>query len=480
MLLAPLTAALIGAACTIPTSVRTPPPATHDRTPEGAAVAGVKDTGRRADGIDFADAFDTSAAAAPSVGDSLMPPTPRVKNIAPDSLKPSPFTVPSKRVRIALTQGVKRSVVYSVGTVSVRSDRPKKKPHHCRGRIALEMKPGRKNVTVTAGREQFEAVLPCTLLSEKEYNFFEIGDTTYRGALIIVPGKPGTFILVNYLDIEEYLRGVVPIEMGKRSREEIEALKAQAVAARTYAYRRIIEHSAAPFDMVATTEDQMYGGVDAEYRTSDMAIRSTADLIMVWGDSIIHAYYHSTCGGTTADVNEAWGKPQRPYLRSITDRDESGKAFCRNSAYFTWEEKWPWKQFSGIVLRSLQKLFPRTQFKGVVTDLLVEERFSCGRVKRVVITGSGWAQECGGDRVRFILRRGTAGNPILRSSNFVVVSPNRNTVILSGRGYGHGVGMCQMGAVGRAQAGQNFITILKSYYNGVSIVLATLAETKIQ
>ncbi|MBN1577480.1 MAG: SpoIID/LytB domain-containing protein [Chitinispirillaceae bacterium] len=474
-----LAAALLLPACTSPTSIRpNPPPPPRDHMPEGTAEAGVKDTGRGAHDIDFADAFDTATAAEPS-GDSFrMPPTPRVENVPIASLRFSSLPVPAKTVRIALMQGVKKSVVYSVGTVSLRSRYPKKPPHYCRGRMLFEMKPGRQNVLVTAGREHFEVASPCTLLSEKEYNFLEIGDTTYRGALIIVAGKTGTFTLVNYLDVEEYLRGVVPLEMGKRPREEIEALKAQAVAARTYAYRQIVEHSAEPFDMVATTEDQVYGGVAAEYRVSDMAIHSTANLIMASGDSIIQAYYHSTCGGTTADVNEAWGKPPRTYLRSVADRDESGKAFCRNSAYFTWEEKWPWKQFSGIVLQSLQKLFPQTPFKGVVTSLLVEERFACGRVKRATITGSGWAQECGGDQIRFLLRRGTSGNPILRSSNFVVVSPDRNTISFSGRGYGHGVGMCQMGAVGRAQAGQNFITILKSYYTGVSIVIATLDGTK--
>ena len=78
------------------------------------------------------------------------------------------------------------------------------------------------------------------------------------------------------------------------------------------------------------------------------------------------------------------------------------------------------------------------------------------------------------------MTRGTTGYPILRSSNFKVVATDRATIMLRGKGYGHGVGMCQMGAVGRAQAGQNFATILKSYYTGVSIVRVTTDIKKVR
>jgi stage II sporulation protein D len=425
--------------------------------------------------IDFADAFDTAATGGPSTAGTRRQSAPSVENISVDSLRFAPFFVPTKKVRIALMQNVGRSVVYSVGTVTLRH-RQLRQPARFRGRVLFEMETGGRTITVTAGNAVHEVAPPCTLLSDNAYNYLEIGDTTYRGALIIVPGEAGKFTVVNYLDIEDYLRGVVPLELGIRSREEIEALKAQAVAARTYTYRQLIDRCAEPFDMVATMADQVYGGVAAEYRESDLAIKSTADLIMTAGDSVIFAYYHSTCGGMTADVNEAWGKPSRSYLRSIKDCDGSGKAWCRVSAYFTWEERWPWKQFSAIVLQSLQKLDPQTRFKGVVTGISVERRFACGRVRRATITGSGWSYDCGADQLRYILRRGIAGNPILRSSNFSVTSKDRNIVTLSGKGYGHGVGMCQMGAVGRAQAGQNFVTILKSYYTGVSIVRATTGE----
>ncbi len=430
-------------------------------------VTAAEDT---AEEVDFADAFDPSI---PLPGEknpeNAYAGTPS-SDTSPSS-SATTFTVPANRVRIALVRNTRRMIVYSVGNVRLHSAR-QPVSDQCRGRLVFEARSGGR-VRMTFGRRVAEASLPCTLLSEQAYNFLEIGDATYRGALILAAGNKGTITAVNFLEVEEYLRGVVPLELGKRSEEEIEALKAQAVAARTYTYRRILERTGQPYDMVATVADQVYGGVSAEYREADRAIKATAGLILTYGDSIILAYYHSTCGGTTANVEEVWDKAARPYLRSVSDLDGSGRAWCRSSAYFTWEESWPWKQFSGIVISFLRKVFPQRTFRGVVNSVNVNKRYSCGRIAALTITGSGWAQECGGDQVRFILRRGSSGNPILRSANFKVLPSQRATIKLRGKGYGHGVGMCQMGAIGRSQAGENFRAILQAYYTGVSVSRVT-------
>ncbi|MBN1759958.1 MAG: SpoIID/LytB domain-containing protein [Chitinispirillaceae bacterium] len=428
---------------------------TTTAAPSPASVDSVKE-------INFADAFDASISLPDEIAESDSIPG---SAITTASRRSEPFSVPTNRVRVALVQNTGRLVVYSVGAVRLHTARQPYSDGY-RGRMLIEARKGNR-IRLTAGFRPVEAALPCTLLSDQAYNFIEIGDNTYRGALIVTSGKPGTFTAVNYLEVEEYLRGVVPLELGRHSPEEIEALKAQAVAARTYTYRRIIERKEQPFDLVATVADQVYGGVDVEYREADKAIKATRNTILTYGDSIILAYYHSTCGGTTSDVHQVWRKPAEPYLRSVSDLDGSGKAWCRASAYFTWEESWPWKQFSAIVVSNLQRQFSK-HFKGVVNSISVDDRFPCGRVSRLTITGSGWAQECGGDQVRFIIRRGIAGHPILRSANFSVVPSGRSVIKITGKGYGHGVGMCQMGAIGRAQAGQDFQTILQAYYSGVT------------
>lgn len=437
-----------------------------------------KKTGRRetVENIDFADAFDTSIAFDTPL---TVPPLPAAsssprKQSVPD--KGGMFPVPTKMVRVALAENIRRAVVYSVGTVGV-SSRRQKKPIAFRGRILFESIGEKSGISVTGMKEFCEATLPCTLSSANDYNFIEYDEATYRGELIIAEGKPGTFVVVNHCDVEDYLRGVVPLEMGKRSHEEIEALKAQAVAARTYTYRRITERSGKPFDLVKTVADQVYGGVGAENREADLAVKATKDLIMVYGDGIVYAYYHSTCGGRTANIGDVWDKPPQSYLRSVADVDKFGKAYCRISRYFTWEEFWPLRQFSTIVKESFRKKYPKARLRGTAKKVTIEKRYQCGRIRRATISGSGWAHECGGDEIRSIMRRGVTGYPILRSANFAVVSSDRNTIKIKGRGYGHGVGMCQMGAVGRARAGQNFRTILLSYYQGVSIVPASIVRT---
>jgi stage II sporulation protein D len=469
-----LTALLIVLSCTSQPFIRPNPPSSQKNGSDAR-----KQVRRREliENLDFADAFDTL-----KVIDTTLPVVPPT-SVSSSERKhdtrngATTFLVPTKKVRIALVRNTHRAVAYSVGAVSVRSHRQRESITF-RGRILFEKVKGKSGITVTGMKEYCETTLPCTLRCGNAYNFIEFDEATYRGALIIAPGKEGTFTVVNYLDVEDYLRGVVPLEMGKRPKEEIEALKAQAVAARTYTYRRIVERSGEPYDMVKTVTDQVYGGVGAENRESDQAIRATGNLIMVYRDSIIYAYYHSTCGGKTANINDVWNKPSRSYLRSIADVDKSGNAYCRISKYFTWEEYWPWRQFSNIVKESFQKKYPGNRLRGVATGIQVEKRYACGRIRQAMITGSGWAHECGGDEIRFILRRGVSGYPILRSANFTVVSSDKNVIKLKGRGYGHGVGMCQMGAVGRAQAGQDFQTILRVYYRGVTIVTAVTGRTE--
>lgn len=439
------------------------------------SAAAMRDSLQRvSESIDFGTAFDTTITA-DSVAEQTTDtaPTPEPEPAVRPVLFP-PFSVSSKKVRVALMRDVGRAVLYSAATVTLQNGHSRQR-FNLRGRVLVESKTGDRTVTVSTAAEKFRIALPCTLKSGNGYNFFEIGDAAYRGDIIIVASRNAKFIVINYLDVEEYLRGVLPIEMGKRPAEEIEALKAQAVAARTYTYRRIAERSGEPYDCVSTVADQVYGGSSVEYREADIAVRATADLVMTSGGSVVNAYYHSTCGGMTADVHEAWGKPKCPYLQPVSDiNPQTGVPYCISSAWFAWEERWNTKRFSTIVTRSLQKLFPSKRFSAPVNRLAVEERFSCGRVKRLCIEGNGWKHDCGADRTRFIMRRDVAGEPILRSSNFEILSGvDRQTVVIRGKGYGHGVGMCQMGAIGRARAGQNFVTILTSYYKGVVISTAT-------
>jgi stage II sporulation protein D len=367
------------------------------------------------------------------------------------------YHAPSTMVRVVLRQNAAEVRIVSSGPMTTGATT-------LRGGATIERgnRPGVARYLVDGG-EKREVALPCTLYSGSEFNIVKIEEIPYRGSVIIAPDGPA-FSIVNYVAVEDYLRGVVPLEVGRGNDEVLEAVKAQAVAARTYTCRKMQENRSNPFDVSATVSDQVYGGVAAESEVCNRAIRATAGEIMVYRDSLIYAYYHSTCGGRTANIEDVWSKSALPYLRSVDDG-----TYCSQSGSFSWEEVWPLPQFSYIVNKYSRDAFPQNPCRGEVKDISLESRFGCGRTKQLTIWTSDGVFAYGGDKIRFALRRNTSGFPILKSSLITDVSVHHGTVVIKGRGYGHGVGMCQMGALGRAKRGQDYNEIVKAYYTGIEI-----------
>jgi stage II sporulation protein D len=140
----------------------------------------------------------------------------------------------------------------------------------------------------------------------------------YRDTLLLYVNDRGTLNVVNELPLDDYIRGVVPREMGPEAYPELEALKAQAVAARTYALRNLGEFTQEGFDICATPRCQVYGGMDAEHPRSDRAVAETAGVILLWGGGPIDALYSSTCGGHTENVGVVFPlKREQIYLRGV-------------------------------------------------------------------------------------------------------------------------------------------------------------------
>ncbi len=140
----------------------------------------------------------------------------------------------------------------------------------------------------------------------------------YRGVILIYLNDRGTLNVINELPVEDYLRGVVPSEMGPATYNQIEALKAQAVAARTYTLRNLGEFSEEGYDICATPRCQVYGGMDAEQPLTDKAVRETAGQVLVYHGQLIDALYSSTCGGHTEDVQVVFPlKTDEPYLKGV-------------------------------------------------------------------------------------------------------------------------------------------------------------------
>ncbi len=299
-------------------------------------------------------------------------------------------------------------------------------------------------------------------------NRIRFGNKRYRGIIKILPS--GLNIrLINIVYMEDYLRGVVPPEIGKRTEEEIEAVKAQAVAARTYAMAHLKQYPGEPYDMKSSIIDQIYEGVNVENPLVNRAIDETAGHVIMYHDQLIQAYYHSTCGGMTDNISQVWDRKEIPYLKAVKDGDA-----CSWSKYFRWKEHFTEKQLRGRIEQYLASDRGRDLRIGPIRDITIASRTPGGRVSKLLVRTEVDVFKFKKDRIRWVIGRTSNPDLILPSDRFDVIIDRDNVgnitdITFKGSGYGHGVGMCQCGAIGLARKGWNFERILKLYYTGVDV-----------
>ncbi len=296
----------------------------------------------------------------------------------------------------------------------------------------------------------------------------------YRGSAELRVVDDGRVSVINVLPLEDYLLGVVPLEIGPRGPDELAAVAAQAVAARTYAVAQLGGQIDRGFDLFGSVDDQAYGGMAVERDESTRAVRRTAGQILLFEGRPIRAYYHSTCGGRTAAVEEVMDRPPAPYLRSVSDQGPDGTDYCSASPRYRWTVVWSPADLDSVSRAGLAAHFgvsPRDL--GRVEGLEVVERTPSGRVKTLSFHGVGMELVLSRLDIRRTLPH---DGRILNSTDFSVTERADGLVELNGRGYGHGAGMCQWGAIGRARAGQGFEQILDTYYPGAVLVNAYEGE----
>ncbi|MBI3324632.1 MAG: SpoIID/LytB domain-containing protein [Candidatus Omnitrophica bacterium] len=278
-----------------------------------------------------------------------------------------------------------------------------------------------------------------------------------RGMLEILRQPDATLLVVNHVDLEDYLRGVLSKEAPHYWPSE--ALKALAITARTYALYQRLSKDTVNFDVTSDVLSQIYGGRSAERWRTNRAVRATTGMILVFGDRVFPAFYSSTCGGIT-EQGSAMGPYDIPPLKGgIACR------FCSGSPFYRWRQRvsyadigWAIKQQRGETIWPVQAVesaaFSPT---GRVQQLRIRG------ARTLLLTGYEFRQLLGFDRIR--------------STAFTVV-PDGDGVILEGRGWGHGVGLCQWGAAELARQGRSAREILELYYPTAKLV--KLGEVPIQ
>jgi stage II sporulation protein D len=281
---------------------------------------------------------------------------------------------------------------------------------------------------------------------------------------------------------------VVPLELAAFGAAERAALEAQSVAARSYTFSRLAEYlpraaaeaqSRRPWDLRATVADQVYGGADAERPASDRAVRATEGLVLRFGGSIVSAPYSSTCGGSTVASRDAFRSDGEPFLQSVSDRiPGTDRHYCDGAPRFRWTREWEGDALHGVLERYLRRYASGDAARaagapvGAVRAVAIQERTEAGRVAALAVSTDGGRFVLRGNDVRYALR--TVGGEILPSTYFSVEAGGDgdgrvSRLTIRGNGNGHGVGMCQWGAIGRARAGQSFREILRTYYPGTTV-----------
>lgn len=313
-----------------------------------------------------------------------------------------------------------------------------------------------------------------------------LGLQTYPGSFEVVPSGDGTYRFINIVPLETYLRGVVPNELiNHLTSADLQACMAQAIAARNYAFFRMSNVDSTDrsitrigFDVYADTRDQVYSGTQRYNSLADSAIEFTSGMIVEYNGEPARCFFHSTCGGYTEDVQHVWqGQPPQPYLEGVSDIDSStGQPFCVYSPQYYWSVVYTDDDLNFMAKRNMalaNPMYADKQILGRVASLTIVDRFKSFRVDTLEITmTNGDKYYVRGDRTRYFFK--SSSGQILRSSLFriAVARDARGSIrriTIKGQGSGHGVGMCQWGALGMSRLGYTYTRILAHYYPGTIV-----------
>ncbi|HXK60080.1 MAG TPA: SpoIID/LytB domain-containing protein [Acidobacteriota bacterium] len=280
--------------------------------------------------------------------------------------------------------------------------------------------------------------------------------SAYRGSIEVFVNPLGVPVAVNEVDLEEYLRGTVPNELPPSRFPQIEALKAQTVAARTFAVHHLGLNVKRGFDIYSDTRSQVYSGVKVEHPLSDRAIAETRGVTATHEGKPILAVYSSTCGGKTESYAATFGR-ELPYLKGGV------KCSDDNSPFHSWEVKCAGAKVESELNRSRQF--------GRLRKIEALKRGVSGRIVEMKMIGTKGEAILKGNDVRWILGIRSSLIEDLRTEKDR--QGNISQITVKGKGWGHGVGLCQFGAVNLADRGFGYERILKYYYHDIDLKRAT-------
>ncbi len=374
---------------------------------------------------------------------------PPLQTEAPPPLLPTSLALPEKA---KIPQSVKVGLLIQVPSVTLGFDGPYEIKSGADLKV-LAKGSGPLEIKIDPAKEGFEfnqRTRPVKeLLISQDGSPIRVGRRTYGGRIQILHVSAEALTVINEVDMEEYVKGVLPSEVSPDW--PLEALKSHAVASRTYALFQSLKNPSESFALYDNVLSQVYGGVSAHKETTDQAVDLTKSEVLTFQGKIFPAYFHANCGGRTAQADQIWAVEPNPVLGGVLC------LFCVGKKYYEWVLDVP---LSEIEAKMQANGYPAKGLKHI--EFL--DREQSGRVRQAVLQY---------ERSKLVIPaadfRKFVGYDRLRSLKADVLTKN-GRAFFHGFGWGHGIGFCQWGAGEQARIGKTYPEILKFYFPGSEIV----------
>lgn len=306
---------------------------------------------------------------------------------------------------------------------------------------------------VTRGIQWWAKVVPTKfILVQSKMGSIRLGRVgIFRDTILIYKNSNGKIDVVNQVELDDYLKGVLPFEANPQW--AYESLKAQAVVSRTFAFFKMLERQKEIYDVSSGMYSQVYAGKHIENEKTNQAIEDTQGQILIYDSKIFLAFYHSTCGGATTAAELVWRvKPLVP-LGGVECR------FCSNSPHYRWQATVTRQEIQSKLARHGMPLHD-------VQSLQLEKIDKTGRAHMIQIKSKWWQKNLDADAFRGWI------DPAKLKSNLItkITTNDAGDYVFKGRGWGHGVGLCQYGMKYLGELGYSYREILSYYYPGSQVL----------
>ncbi len=308
--------------------------------------------------------------------------------------------------------------------------------------------------TVTAGQKGMSAgghlfAVERIIVKSRDRDEIYLNGRRFRGEMRLI-GRNGSLLAVNYVGLEDYIKGIFIRESSHYWPPEV--LKAEAIVFRSFALYRAAENASRDYDVTCDVYSQVYGGMTAERYRTNKTVKDTEGMVLVYAGKIFPAYYHSACGGHTEDAAKLWNIDLPP-LKGVAC------GYCEESPHSRWSMTLSNKEVSSKLHAESRVGVPQ------ITGITPGSRDVSGRLEDLIFSFEDGGSRC----ISAKEFRQLMGPDVIKSTNFEARLAGGG-IIFEGAGWGHGVGLCQWGAYFMAKRGASYTQILSHYYPGTQIV----------